>query len=279
MLTENKARDYFGSIPLSELIGREIIYNDSLRLSVSGIVKDYPKNTDFVFKEFVSLSTISHSFLNKPPYLTGVTDASKWGWSDFGQAFMKLSPGTNAAEIVNQTPALVNIETSQHGKFSNSNVRQIIHLQPLADIHFNPDYGSDYYSVQSDRRTLFGLMGIAALILLIAVINFINLATAQSIARAKEIGIRKVLGSGRAALILRYLGETFVLVWLAIIAALLICRLLLNAFPTMIPDGVTVNILSPSLLLFLMSMAIFTTLLSGLYPGKTFVVLFYRFNR
>ena len=268
VLSESKARDYFGSMPLSEMIGREIIYNDSLRLSVSGIVKDYPKNTDFIFKEFVSLATISHSFLNKPPYLTGVTDASKWGWSDWGQAFMKLSPGTNAEEIANQTPALIHLENSQHGKFSKANVHQIIHLQPLADIHFNPDYGSDYYSIQSDRGTLFGLIGIASLILVIAVINFINLATAQSIGRAKEIGIRKILGSGRAALILRYLRETFVLVWLAIIVSLLLCRLLLKALPTIIPDGVRVDILSPSLLLFLVSLAILTTVLSGLYPAK-----------
>jgi putative ABC transport system permease protein len=268
VLTENKARDYFGSLPLSEVIGREIIYNDSLRLSVSGIVKDYPKNTDFVFKEFVSLSTISHSFLSNPPYLAGVTDISKWGWNDLGQAFIKLSPGTNAVEIANQTPALISLESSQHGKFSKSNVHQVIHLQPLADIHFNPDYGSDYYSIQSDRRTLFGLMGIAALILLIAVINFINLATAQSIGRAKEIGIRKVLGSSRAALILRYLRETFILVWLAIIVSLLICRLLLNAFPTMIPAGVAIDILSPSMVFFLISIAILTTLFSGLYPAR-----------
>ena len=268
VLSESKARDYFGAIPLSEMIGREIIYNDSLRLTISGIVKDYPKNSDFVFKQFISLATINHSFLNKPPYLTSGTDPSKWGWNDFGQAFMKLSPGTTAANIANQTPALIRIENSQQGKFSNSTGHRTIHLQPMADIHFNPDYGSDYYSVQSDRGTLFGLMGIAALILVIAVINFINLATAQSIGRAKEIGIRKILGSGRGALILRYLGETFVLVCGAIIMSLLIGRSLLKALPTLIPDGVTVDILSPSLLLFLGSLAILTTLLSGLYPAN-----------
>ena len=268
VLTENKAREYFGSLPLSEVIGREIIYNDSLRLSVSGIVKDYPKNTDFVFKEFISLPTIDQSFLNKPGYLPGATDPSKWGWSDLGQAFMKLSPGTTAAQIANQTPALIKLEASQHGKFSNSKAHHTIHLQPLTDIHFNPDYGTDYYSIQSDRRTLFGLMGIAALILVIAVINFINLATAQSVGRAKETGIRKILGSSRAALIVRYLGETFILVGLAIILSLLLCRLLLNAFPTLIPDGVTIDIVSPALLLFLISIAVLTTLLSGLYPAR-----------
>jgi putative ABC transport system permease protein len=267
VLSENKAREYFGAIPLSEMIGREVIYNDSLRLLVSGIVKDYPKNSDFVFKEFISLATIRHSFLSKAPYFTSGTDAAKWGWNDFGQAFMKLSPGTTAANFVSQTPALINIESSQHGKFANANGHRI-HLQPLADIHFNPDYGSDYYSVQSDRGALFGLMGIAALILLIAVINFVNLATAQSIGRAKEIGIRKILGSGRAALILRYLGETFILVAVAILLSLLICRLVLNTFPTIIPDGVKIDILSPSLLLFLVALAILTTVLSGLYPAN-----------
>jgi putative ABC transport system permease protein len=266
VLSENKARDYFGSVPLAEVIGREIVYNDSLRLAVSGIVKDYPKNTDFVFKEFISLSTIEHSFLNKPPYLSEVTDPSKWHWSDFGQAFIKLSPGIKATQIANQTPALINVENSQHGKFWN--VHRTIHLQALSDIHFNPDYGSDYYSIQSDLRTLYGLMGIAALILVIAAINFINLSTAQSIRRAKEIGIRKVLGSNRTALILQCLSETFVLVLLAIILSLIIAWLVRNAFPAMIPEGVTVDVFNPSLLLFLFSMTIMTTLLSGFYPAK-----------
>jgi ABC-type antimicrobial peptide transport system permease subunit len=268
VLSENKARDYFGSVPFSEMIGREVFYNDSLRVTVSGIVKDYPKNSDFVFKEFISLSTIRQSFLNNAPYLPGATDPAKWGWSDLGQAFIKLSPGTTPAQFASQTPALVELEASQHGKFSKAKVHQTIHLQPLADIHFNPDYGSDYYSVQSDRGTLFGLMGIAALILVIAMINFINLATAQSMGRAKEIGIRKILGSGRAALLLRYLGETFVLVGLAIVLSLVICPLLLKAVPTMIPDGVKVNILSPSFVLFLVALAVVTTLLSGLYPAN-----------
>jgi putative ABC transport system permease protein len=266
VLSENKARDYFGSVPLGEVIGREIVYNDSLRLTVSGIVRDYPKNTDFVFKEFISLSTIEHSFLNKPPYFSGITDPSKWGWSDFGQAFVKLSPGINATQIANQTPALLNIENNLHGKFANAH--RTIHLQPLSEIHFNPDYGSDYYTQQSDLHTLYGLMGIAALILLIAAINFINLSTAQSIRRAKEIGIRKVLGTNRTALILQCLSETFVLVLLAIMISMVIARLILNAFPTMVPDGVRIDVLSPPLLLFLFLIAVITTLLSGFYPAR-----------
>ncbi|HSZ33555.1 MAG TPA: ABC transporter permease, partial [Puia sp.] len=266
VLSENKARGYFGSVPLTEVIGRQIVYNDSLRLTVSGIVKDYPKNSDFVFKEFISLSTIEHSFLNRPPYFSGVTDPSKWLWNDFGQAFIKLSPGISPAQIANQTSSLLNIENNLHIKFAS--VNRSIHLQALSDMHFNPVYGSDFYTIQSDLHTLYALMGIAVLVLVIAAINFINLSTAQSIRRAKEIGIRKVLGSNRPALILQCLSETFILVLLAIVISMLITRLILNTFPAMIPDGVSINLFSPSLLLFLFSIAIITTVLSGLYPAK-----------
>lgn len=266
VLSENKARDYFGPVPLSEIIGREIVCNDSLRLFVSGIVKDYPKNTDFVFKEFISLSTIPHSFLNKPPYFSEVTDPTKWRWNDFGQAFIKLSPGISAMQFANQTPELLSLEDNMHSKFAN--IHRSIHLQALSDMHFNPVYASDYYTIPSDLNTLYGLMGIAVLVLVIAVINFINLSTAQSIRRAKEIGIRKVLGSNKTALIFQCLSETFILVVLAIVISMLITRLILNTFPTMIPEGVSIDLLSPSLLLFLFSIAIVTTVLSGLYPAK-----------
>ncbi|SRR5579871_237339 len=266
VLSENKVHDYFGSVPLTEVIGREIVYNDSLRLTISGIVKDYPKNSDFVFKEFISLSTIEHSFLNRPPYFSAVTDPSKWLWNDFGQAFIKLSPGISPAQIANQVPSLLNIENNLHIKFAN--VNRSIHLQALSDMHFNPVYGSDFYTIQSDLHTLYALMGIAVLVLVIAAINFINLSTAQSIRRAKEIGIRKVLGSNRVALILQCLSETFILVLLAIVISMLITRLILKAFPAMIPDGVSIDLFSPSLLLFLFSIAIITTVLSGLYPAK-----------
>jgi putative ABC transport system permease protein len=196
-----------------------------------------------------------------------VTDPSKWRWSDFGQAYLKLSRGISPAQIVNQTPALLKTLRDMHWAKSEG-VQRTIRLQPLSEIHFNPDYGSDYYTIQFDLHALYGLMGIAALILVIAAINFINLSTAQSIRRAKEIGIRKVLGSSRTTLVLQFLSETFVLVLPAIILSLLIARLLLKGFPSMIPEGVTIDIFSPSLLLFLLLMALATTLLSGFYPAK-----------
>jgi putative ABC transport system permease protein len=267
VLSENRARVYFGSMPLDEVIGRVITYNDSLRLAVTGIVEDYPKNTDFNFKEFISFSTIEHSFLNQRPYFPEVTDPSKWRWSDYGQAFVKLSKGIHEAQIVNQTPILLKLNMVNSLRGGGDQLYRTIHLQPLSNLHFNPEYGSDYYTIQSDVHTLYGLMGIAALILSIAAINFINLSTAQSIRRAKEIGIRKVLGSSKIALILQCLSETFVLVLLSIGISILIVRFMLNAFPAMVHEGVAIELLNPSLLLFLFSMTLITTIVAGFYPA------------
>lgn len=115
--------------------------------------------------------------------------------------------------------------------------------------------------------TLYGLMGIALFILIIAAINFINLSTAQSIERAKETGIRKVLGSNRRHLIFQFLSETFILTLLAILLSLFLARPLLAFFQSFIPGGVTLQLFSPSIPLFLLAIAALTTLLAGLYPA------------
>jgi len=265
VLSESKARSYFGLLPLSEIMGREVIYNDSLRVRVSGIVKDFQKNTNIIFNDFISFSTIQSSFLDRSPYLGGAADPEQWGWSDYGQAFIELSKGASATQIDAQATALFKRLNNLGG---GHRIKGAFHLQPLADIHFNPDYGADYYSRHSDLSTLYGLMGIAAFILIIAVANFINLSTAQSIQRAKEIGIRKVLGSNRSSLIIQFLSETFLLVTLAVVLSLVFVKLTLGAFQQLIPDGVNLNFLSPSLFIFLLSITIVTVLLAGFYPAK-----------
>jgi putative ABC transport system permease protein len=265
VLTESKARNYFGLIPLDEIMGKEVIYNDSLRVTVSGIVKDFQKNTNIIFNDFISFPTIQSSFLSRSPYLPGAADPEQWGWSDYGQAFIELSKGISAAQVDAQAASLFKRLNNLGGGLR---IKGTFHLQPLEDIHFNPDYGADAYSRQSDLSTLYGLMGIAAFILILAVANFINLSTAQSIQRAKEIGIRKVLGSNRSNLIMQFLSETFLLVALAVVLSLVFVRLALGAFHQLIPEGVFLNFLSPSLFIFLVSIIIITTLLAGFYPAK-----------
>ncbi len=266
VLTESKARVYFGSLRPDEIMGKEVIYNDSLRLTVSGIVKDLGKNTNIIFNDFISFSTINASFLNNSPGFQDVADPGKWRHTDFGQVYIKLSKGTTPAEFEAQTPSLIKKLKGVMGASTGFKLR--IGLQPISDIHFNADYSQDFYSRQVSLPTLYGLMGIAAFILIIASINFVNLSTAQSIRRAKEIGIRKVLGSGRISIGLQFLGEAFLLVCFAVILSVIIINPALGAFRSFIPDGVTFNLLSPSVIVFLLLITIVTVLLAGFYPAK-----------
>ncbi len=116
--------------------------------------------------------------------------------------------------------------------------------------------------------TLYGLAAIAAFILLIAAINFINLATAQSVQRAREIGVRKVLGGRRPAIILQFLSETFLVVLFATALALLITNPLLAAFRFLLPRGVRLEVYQWPTLWFLGVTVLVTCLLAGLYPAR-----------
>ncbi len=115
-------------------------------------------------------------------------------------------------------------------------------LQPITDIHFTPEFhrgdDGDNQFRKAYLPTIYALMGAALFILLIAAINFINLSTAQSIRRAKETGIRKVLGSNRTNLIFQFLTETFVLTAMAVCISVLLVRPVLSFFSGYIPNGV-----------------------------------------
>jgi len=266
VLTESKAHVYFGSLPSDEIIGKTVIYNDSLRLTVSGIVKDYDINTNIIFRDFISFSTIQNSFLKNIPTFQCLTHPDKPSWSDYIQEFVKLSKGATPAQFEAQTAPLIKM-TKQY-MAGQTNRKTEIHLQSLPDVHFNANYGNDFYTRQASLPALYGLMGIAVFILIIASINFINLSSAQSIRRAKEIGIRKVLGSSRASLILQFLSETFIITVFAVIIALLVVNPVISAFKAFIPDGVALNLLNPPLIIFLILITLFTSLLAGFYPAK-----------
>ena len=256
VLTESKAQQYFGSIPVTDMIGKEVIYSDSLRFTVSGIVKDYGKNSDFIFKDFISFASVKNSFLKEQFNL------DNWhNWSPLSQTFVKLAKGNTAAQFEKQMTLLVKREMNE-----GPDIKVGITLQPLSDIHFNALY-SDMYGRRAHLPTLYGLISIAIFLLLIAAINFINLSTAQSLHRAKEIGIRKVLGGRRTSIMLQFLTEAFILTLPAVIISLLIMPVLLSAFHSFVPDGVGLHF-NAATLLFILIVIVVTGLLAGLYPAK-----------
>lgn len=261
VLTESRAKKYFGNLPLDQVIGKTVIYDDSLRVSVSGIVKDWKGNSDFNFTDFISVSTATHSFLKN----NIATD--DWGSlrPHNGSAFVKLSRGVTAAQINQRFSNYI----QSHVKPTDS--RLTMYLQPLSSIHFTSEFrrgddGDDFRKAY--MPTLYILMGVALFILIIAAVNFINLSTAQAIQRTKEIGVRKVMGGGRGTIMLQFLTETFVLTLLAVILSVLLINPTLSLFKDYIPNEISFDPFHGNNIVFLISIVIATTLLAGFYPAS-----------
>jgi putative ABC transport system permease protein len=258
VLTQSRAKTYFASLSLPEILGREIFYNDSIKAVVSGIVKDLDHVTDFTFKEFISRATLEHTGLK-----------NEWNWDEWGsinsasQMFVKLAKKASQKQIENQLNGIREKYKSQDEE--SDNIEHL--LQALTDIHFNNDYDA-FNQRKGHKSTLFGLFAVAVFLLLLGCINFINLTTAQSSRRAKEIGIKKTMGSGKSRIIFQFLGETFFLTLLATILSVAITPWLLNIFSDFIPEGISFTSLNSfNVWIFLLALLIVVSVLSGFYPA------------
>jgi len=258
VLTESRARQYFGTTPLHSVIGREIVYQDSLHVHVSGIVRDWSEHTDFPYTDFISLSTVDHSFLFQS---LGLDPSQPNKTTPMAAVLLKLGPTADPNHVGTVLSALY------EGLGRSKSIFPRIELQPLNQVHFSTMGGGNAAST-SQRSVLYALMSIALFILVLAMINYVNLATAQSLTREKEISIRKVIGSGRINLIAQLLTETFLMTALAGFMALLLAGPVLHAFQEFIPSGLRFSLLAPANLLFLLTISVLITLLAGLYPAR-----------
>ena len=182
-------------------------------------------------------------------------------------AFVKLARGTTATQINNRFAAFIKDHVKLHSPGPSLSMR----LEALTDIHFTTDFhrgddGDDFRKPY--LPTLYALMGLALFILLIAAVNFINLSTAQSMQRVKEIGVRKVMGSNKTKIVVQFLTETFVLTLLAVILSVLLVKPVLSVFSAYIPRGIIFDFFNRSTLCFLLVVTIITSLLAGFYPAK-----------
>jgi ABC-type antimicrobial peptide transport system permease subunit len=255
VLTEEKMHKYFGEAAPEKVIGQELIYLDSIRVMVTGIVRNREGNTDFVLKDFISLSTIEQTALNKNFYF------DNWGTlSSNSRTFVKLAQGITPEQVNKQLAAL-------SAKYAGKDNKSTLHLQPFREVHFKGGLFLTSGPSLANIPALYGLSMISLFILLIACINFINLETAQAIYRAKEVGIRKTLGSKRRELIWQFLSETLLTTFLAVLLSLVFTKGLLYYFQDLIPQGVTLTVLSPDMLLFLLVLTLLVGFLAGFYPA------------
>jgi putative ABC transport system permease protein len=223
VLSEKLARRLFGD---EDPVGKTLRSENQRVLTVTGIIKDIPGNTHLKFDYLISFLTM-YSLRND-------IDRS---WSIFNYySYIQLSEGIQAGDFENKLPAIVE---KYHDR--NSKNRRYF-LVPLRKIHFASDIANS--SIPStDRKLILILVSIAFLILIIACINYINIATARADARAKEVAIRKINGASRQLLIRQFMTESYVLTFISIILSLVIVVLLMPVYPKIFGYGISLSFL------------------------------------
>ncbi|MEO8174578.1 MAG: FtsX-like permease family protein, partial [Sediminibacterium sp.] len=248
IITEKIAKKYFGS---DDPINQVIRVDNRVDFKVTGILKDLPENTDQRAEIYLSYNTLK-------AYNNWLGSDDAWGGINSGmELYVKLHPNIAPYQAENALQTYVK-------KFrpTSKNVHHY-KLQPLADIHFNAQYGG-----AMEKRNLLILSFIALFLIVTACINFINLATAQAMNRAKEIGIRKVLGSLRGQLFWQFITETFFITLLAAIMAIGLSALALPSVNTWFEAKMSINPFThPLLLLFIAGLVVIVTFFAGSYPG------------
>lgn len=264
VLSETAAKLYFSKLSLEQIIGQQLFFDDTISTTITGIVRDIKQNTDFTFTTFISRATLDNTSL-KP------TDWNQWdNTNSVSQLLVKLLPGTKKENIEKGLSGLYKKYHTPDPNVDGSNVdgrKNKYLLQPLNDIHFNPEYES-YDLPLAHIPTLYGLLAVALFLLLLGCINFINMTTANASHRAKEIGIRKTLGSSKKQLVIQFLSETFLLTSVATVFSVFLTPLILKAFSGFVPEHLQFSLTQePGIFIFLLTLLIIVTVLSGFYPA------------
>jgi ABC-type antimicrobial peptide transport system permease subunit len=250
-LTAATAKKFFGA---ADPLGRTIRMDNQTDLKVIGILKDLPIHTDFPFNVFISWESVP---------LTGMPMDSWTNLSSNVNTYVLFALNDSPPVLEKQ---LVDFKNKYHPEAQDANKR-LHKLQPLSAVHYDGRYGN--FSQRATAKTTLWALGLIGVFLLItACINFINMATAQAINRAREVGVRKVLGARRSQLIVQYLGEALIITLLGAACAVVLAELLLPNLNDMLRLQINFHPFSDlSLFLFLLSLASAVGLLAGLYPA------------
>lgn len=231
--------------------------NNILDLEVAGILQDPPPNSHISYSMIISYPSFTRDFIAGMPI-------DQWGLTASGYAYLVLPESITPGAIEKRLVAF-NAKYMDEREAS----RRTFLLQPLDNIHFDETYTENPGSAANTNSSELVVMGVLGVfILVIACINFINLATALAIRKSKEIGIRKTLGAKRAQLTGYFLTETFMLTLFSLLISLCISEWLLSWLNSFLEKELAMNLFSnPGLILFLLLLVIFASLLSGFYPA------------
>ncbi len=245
VLTRKTASDLFGEN--TQVLNKVLRVNDKENYVITGVIKDLPKNITFGFEWLAPFER----------YSAGVEWMQEYG-SNFTDTFVELAPGADFEAVNAKVRRMIPSKIEQSKTYA--------FLHSIKDWHLRSNFeGGKKVGGQIVYVRLFAF--IAFIILLIACINFMNLSTARSEKRAKEVGVRKVLGSGKGRLISQFLAETLITATLASIVSVLLLFILLPQFNLLVEKQIALRLFSPLHVLSLIGITMICGLLSGWYPA------------
>jgi putative ABC transport system permease protein len=254
VLTEKMARKYFGN---SNPVGETLNFNNKKDYQIAAVVADMPSNSHFSF-----------NFLTSHYSLEGFAKQEteiQWNNPDY-TTWVLLQPGANPAGLAEKIEKWVN-PPSENGQ---SAAQSILHLplEPLSEVHFNTEaynFGNQMTITDPKQLSIFGI--VAALILLIACFNYVNMATARASVRAREVGIRKAVGARFGQLVMQFLSESFLLLLPAFLISMAAARLFLPTLNDLLDKNIPFRLFEPHFLAGIAAGWVLLSLLAGLYPA------------
>lgn len=253
LLTESSARKYFGN---EDPIGKTLNLNDFRDLAVVGIIEDLPVNTHLQFSMIASFETF-RTFFNNPTFFD-----TQWTWVA-GWMYFTVGNESDAKKVEAGLPAFV----KAHFPTNLAEGGVVLKMQKANDIHLTSNLELEFEQ-NGNIQHVYLFSFIAILIMLIAIINFINLATARASKRGKEVGLRKVLGAHKQMLVAQFIGEAVLTSFLALLIALAIIYTVLPMFNDLTGKHIQINIFNNStLILALLILGLAAGVLAGSYPA------------
>ena len=261
VLTESVAQKFFGTL---DVIGKQLSVGQ-LEINVTGVCADPPANSHIQFSlvgastsnQFQFLQTVNYMAFNSHTYLMLANSTSREGL----EAKFDDMVANYAAAQVEQS-----LGTSFEDYIAAGNGYRY-YLRPITDIHLDPENIESKFSGGGNKTFVIILISIAVLILIIACINFMNLATARASERAREVGVRKTLGSFKSQLILQFLSESVVIAFISMILALITLQLVLPSFNDITSLHLSFGFADVSLIGGIILFSLMVGLLAGIYPA------------
>ena len=255
VISESSAKKLFGT---EKALGKTIRINQNNSYTITGVMKDIPENSHMTADVLLSYST----FIKQVGPDNNPDNA--WDW-DGCFTYVLLKPGTDVKALEKKLTPLVAQKNGDSWKQFNASAS--FYLQPVTDIHLYSNRMIEF-KANGDGKTVYLLLGIAFFVVIIAWVNYINLATAKAVGRAREVGIRKAIGSQRSQLIFQFLFESALLNAIALFVALLIILAVLPAFNRMTGMDLGLGLLAgKNFMLPFFGLFLLGTFLSGIYPA------------